>query len=88
MKRQVGLNTSDSYTNGELMNMGKAQFTKIIAAFEQAMIGSAQEKLQQRSDLEALVEQITRDVGTESGGSFECVASSGADGKGGFGGGK
>ena len=56
VKKQVGLNTSDSYTNEQLMNMGKAQFTKVIAAFEQAMIGSAQEKLQQRSDLEALVE--------------------------------
>ena len=42
--------------------MGKAQFTKIIAAFEQAMIGSAQEKLQQRSDLEALVEQIEQET--------------------------
>ena len=62
VKRQVGLNTSDSYTNEELMNMGKAQFTKIIAAFEQAMIGSAQEKLQQRSDLEALVEQIEQET--------------------------
>ena len=62
VKRQVGLNTSDSYTNEELMNMGKAQFTKVIAAFEQAMIGSAQEKLQQRSDLEALVEQIEQET--------------------------
>ena len=62
VKRQVGLNTSDSYTNEELMKMGKAQFTKIIAAFEQAMIGSAQEKLQQRSDLEALVEQIEQET--------------------------
>ena len=62
MKRQVGLNTSDSFTNEQLMNMGKAQFTKVIAAFEQAMIGSAQEKLQQRSDLEALVEQIEQET--------------------------
>ena len=62
MKKQVGLNTSDSYTNEQLMNMGKAQFTKVIAAFEQAMIGSAQEKLQQRSDLEALVEQIEQET--------------------------
>ena len=62
VKRQVGLNTNDAYTNEELMNMGKAQFTKIIAAFEQAMIGSAQEKLQQRSDLEALVEQIEQET--------------------------
>lgn len=62
VKRQVGLNTSDSYTNEELMNMGKAQFTKVIAAFEQAMIGSAQAKLQQRSDLEALVEQIEQET--------------------------
>ena len=58
VKKQVGLNTSDSYTNERLMNMGKAQFTKVTAAFEQAMIGSAQEKLQQRGDLETLVEQI------------------------------
>ena len=62
VKRQVGLNTSASYTNEELMKMGKAQFTKVIAAFEQAMIGSAQEKLQQRSDLEALVEQIEQET--------------------------
>ena len=62
VKKQVGLNTSDSYTNEQLMNMGKAQFTKVIAAFEQAMIGSAQEKLQQRSDLEALVEQIEQET--------------------------
>ena len=60
VKRQIGLNTSDAYTNEQLMNMGKSQFTKVIAAFEQAMIGSAQEKLQQRSDLEALVEQIDK----------------------------
>ena len=38
------------------------KFTKVIAAFEQAMIGSAQEKLQQRSDLEALVEQIEQET--------------------------
>ena len=62
MKRQIGLNTSDAYTNEQLMNMGKSQFTKVIAAFEQAMIGSAQEKLQQRSDLEALVEQIEQET--------------------------
>ena len=62
VKKQVGLNTSDSYTNEQLMNMGKAQFAKVIAAFEQAMIGSAQEKLQQRSDLEALVEQIEQET--------------------------
>ena len=61
-KRQVGLNTSASYTNEELMKMEKAQFTKVIAAFEQAMIGSAQEKLQQRSDLEALGEQIEQET--------------------------
>ena len=61
VKKQVGLNTSDSYTNERLMNMGKAQFTKVTAAFEQAMIGSAQEKLQQRGDLETLVEQIEQE---------------------------
>ena len=31
--------------------MGKAQFTKIVSAFEHSMAGSAQEKLRQRSDL-------------------------------------
>ena len=29
VKRQIGLNTSDAYTNEQLMNMGKSQFTKV-----------------------------------------------------------
>ena len=62
VKKQGEVNTDAMYTNEELMKMGKAQFTKIIAAFEQAMVGSAQEKLQQRSDLEALVEQIEQET--------------------------
>ena len=56
--------------------MGKAQFTKVIAAFEQAMIGSAQEKLQQRSDLEALVEQIEQETLEQKRASFGGVAHS------------
>ena len=47
-----------AYTAEELFKMGKAQFTKIVSAFEHSMAGSAQEKLRQRSDLEAMVEQI------------------------------
>ena len=42
--------------------MGKAQFTKIVSAFEHSMVGSAQEKLRQRSDLEAMVDQIEQET--------------------------
>ena len=42
--------------------MGKAQFTKIVTAFEHSPPCSAQEKTHQRSDLEAMVEQIEQDT--------------------------
>jgi hypothetical protein len=41
--------------------MGKKEFTRIIGAFEHSQAGSAQEKLQQRSDLEAMCEQIQQE---------------------------
>ena len=59
MKRQqASAGNVVAYTAEELFKMGKAQFTKIVSAFEHSMAGSAQEKLRQRSDLEAMVEQI------------------------------
>ena len=59
MKRQqASASNVVAYTAEELFKMGKAQFTKIVSAFEHSMAGSAQEKLRQRSDLEAMVEQI------------------------------
>ena len=54
LKRQQTVSTNNvAYTTEELFKMGKAQFTKIVSAFEHSMAGSAQEKLRQRSDLEA-----------------------------------
>ena len=57
LKRQDGARNNVAYTSEELFSMGKASFTKIVSAFEHSMVGSAQEKLRQRSDLEALVER-------------------------------
>ena len=51
----------EAYTAEDLFRMGNAQFTKIVSAFEHSMAGSAQEKLRQRSDLEAMVEQIEQE---------------------------
>ena len=62
MKRQQGASSNVAYTTEELFNMGKAQFTKIVSAFEHSMAGSAQEKLRERSDLEAMVEQIEQET--------------------------
>ena len=54
LKRQQTVSTNNvAYTTEELFKMGKAQFTKIVSAFEHSMAGSAQAKLRQRSDLEA-----------------------------------
>ena len=61
VKRQTGMNANAPHTNEELLRMGKAQFTK-IATFEHSLPCSAQEKIYQRSDLEAMVEQIEQDT--------------------------
>ena len=58
IKRQTGLHAHVAYSNEELFKMGKSNFTKMVSAFEHSMVGSAQEKIQQRSDLEAMVEQL------------------------------
>eukprot|EP00435_Cladocopium_sp_Y103_P012057 s75_g3.t1 len=55
---QVGMNTNVKHTNEELLAMGKANFVRLVSAFEHSLAGSAQEKIHQRSDLEAMVEQI------------------------------
>ena len=63
LKRQQTVSTNNvAYATEELFRMGKAQFTKIVSAFEHSMAGSAQEKLRQRSDLEAMVEQIEQET--------------------------
>ena len=62
VKRQTGMNANVSHTNEELLRMGKAQFTKIVTAFEHSLPCSSQEKVNQRSDLEALVEQIEQET--------------------------
>ena len=68
LKRQQTVSTNNvAYTTEELFKMGKAQFTKIVSAFEHSMAGSAQEKLRQRSDLEAMVEQIEQETLEEQG---------------------
>ena len=60
-RQQSAASNMEAYTAEDLFRMGKAQFTKIVSAFEHSMAGSAQEKLRQRSDLEAMVEQIEQE---------------------------
>ena len=60
-RQQSAASNVEAYTAEDLFRMGKAQFTKIVSAFEHSMAGSAQEKLRQRSDLEAMVEQIEQE---------------------------
>ena len=68
LKRQQTAGSNNvAYTTEELFKMGKAQFTKIVSAFEHSIAGSAQEKLRQRSDLEAMVEQIEQETLEEQG---------------------
>ena len=68
LKRQQTAGANNvAYTTEVLFKMGKAQFTKIVSAFEHSMAGSAQEKLRQRSDLEAMVEQIEQETLEEQG---------------------
>ena len=66
-RQQTASSNNVAYTTEELFKMGKAQFTKIVSAFEHSMAGSAQEKLRQRSDLEAMVEQIEQETLEEQG---------------------
>ena len=49
-RQQTAAANNVAYTTEELFKMGKAQFTKIVSAFEHSMAGSAQEKLRQRSE--------------------------------------
>ena len=52
------MNSNVKHTNEDLLAMGKANFVRLVSAFEHSLAGSAQEKIHQRSDLEAMVEQI------------------------------
>ena len=64
VKRQTGQNVNEAYTSEQLFKMGKQAFVKLVSAFEHSIAGSTQEKVQQRSDLEAMceqIEQVTRD---------------------------
>ena len=61
VKQQCGETANTPYTADQLFKMGKKEFTRIIGAFEHSQAGSAQEKLQQRSDLEAMCEQIQQE---------------------------
>ena len=58
LRRTGGANANVAHTNEELFAMGKSNFTRLVTAFEHSLVGSAQEKIQQRSDLEAMVEQL------------------------------
>ena len=62
VKQQCGDVANTPYTADQLFKMGKKEFTRIIGAFEHSQAGSAQEKLQQRSDLEAMCEQIQQET--------------------------
>ena len=62
VKQQYGASANTAYTSEQLFKMGKQEFVKIVSAFEHSIAGSVQEKMQQRSDLEAFCEQIEQDT--------------------------
>ena len=58
VKQACGANAYEEFTPAALLRMGKAQMTRVLTAYEQALPGSAAEKLAQRSDLEAMLNQV------------------------------
>jgi hypothetical protein len=58
VKRQYEGEAFEEFTPEQLLKMSKQHMAKIITAYEQAMPGSAAEKLQQRSNLESMINQL------------------------------
>jgi hypothetical protein len=58
VKRSVGAQAYEDYTPHELLGKSKAHMIRILCAYETKMPGSAAEKLAQRDDLEAMLQQL------------------------------
>ena len=58
VRREFGADTRVEYTHKDFLRMDKAQMTRVLCAYETNMPGSAAEKLQQRDDLESMLNQL------------------------------
>ena len=58
VRRSYGAQAYEEYTQEALLSMSKVQMTRLLCAYEHKMPGSAAEKLQQRGDLEAMLNQL------------------------------
>ena len=58
VRKSVGAQAYEDFTPQELLGKSKAQMIRILCAYETKMPGSAAEKLGQRDDLEAMLQQL------------------------------
>jgi endonuclease/exonuclease/phosphatase family metal-dependent hydrolase len=58
VKKTYGQQAYEDYAPEQLLQMGKAQMGRVLLAYENALPGSAAEKLRVRSDLEATLNQL------------------------------
>ena len=58
VKKSMGDQAYREYTPKELLKMGKSHMSKVLCAYETNLPGSAAEKLAQRADLEAMLNQL------------------------------
>ena len=58
VRRSIGHQAYEDFTPQQLLGKSKAQMIRILCAYETKMPGSAAEKLAQRDDLEAMLQQL------------------------------
>ena len=58
VRQAVGHQAYEHYTAEQLLRMSKTQMSRVLCAYENALPGSAAEKLRQRSDLEGMLNQL------------------------------
>ena len=58
VRKSYGSQAYEEYTPDMLLRMSKAQMTRVLCAYEGKLPGSAAEKLAQRGDLEAMLNQL------------------------------
>ena len=58
MKKTYGQQAYEDYAPEQLIKMSKSQMGRVLLAYENALPGSAAEKLRVRSDLEATLNQL------------------------------
>ena len=61
VKKQYGAQSYEEVTPKQLLQMGKAQMSRILCAYEGNQPGSAAEKLTQRTDLECMINQLEQE---------------------------